>query len=509
MTRPRVAMLVANDITRDSRVQKAAYSAAEAGFEVLLLGYDPNTPATPAGSPAEVTYIGAARVVRTGLSNRFRIRSARYAGSTAPADRARAGALRAASFAVGVDYKVRRRLMKSVKEPGTGGPGVKAKAKETLWKVYIRGGDWRRTARHLLLLEDAWSALVEEFRPDVIHAHDMHTPGIGVRIADRVARRGGTRPKVVYDAHEYVDGVHMPTQRKLAYTGLEREFVRRADAVATVSPTLAAMLQDKYGLPERPTVVANAPMTGLPRDAAQEAGPGLRDVLGLGADVPLLVYSGAVSPARGVDVMVEALPLLPGVHAVVVCGDQGDPYVRSLVARAGEIGAAGRLHTAPYVAPHRVPEFLASASVGVIPILHTVNHEIALITKYYEYMHARLPLVVSDVTAMADKTAELRCGEVFPVRATGDADDARLRGRDAKAFAEAVGKVLADRAGYAAAYDEALLAENSWEGQAAVLVGLYARLVGRTPEPRPGRRPFAETAVEPAPAPGRSSAIPA
>ncbi|WTW95190.1 glycosyltransferase [Streptomycetaceae bacterium NBC_01309] len=489
MTRPRVAMLVANDITRDSRVQKVAYSAAEAGFDVLLLGYDANLPAVP----ARTTHIGAAQVVRTGLSNRFKLKSEQYAHATAPADRARSGALRAASFAARMDYKARRRLMKSVKEPGTGGPGVKDKAKETLWKVYIRDGDWRRTARHLLLLEDAWSAVVEDFRPDVIHAHDMHTPGIGVRIADRIAREGGKRPKVVYDAHEYVEGVHMPTQRKLAYTGLEREFVRRADAVVTVSPTLADMLLEKYALRTRPTVVANAPMVDLEPDAEEGKVTGIRETIGLSDDVPLLVYSGAISPARGVDIMVEALPLLDGVHVAVVCGDRKDPYVRSLVARAGELGAGDRIHTVPYVAPHQVPEFLSSATVGVIPILHTVNHEIALITKYYEYMHAKLPIVVSDVEAMADKTVELGCGEVFAVRTTDEVADAALRKRDAEAFAEAAGKVLADPRGYAAAYTDSLLAENSWEGQASVLVALYGALAGRAPEPLPGHRPFAES----------------
>lgn len=486
MSPPRVAMLVANDITRDSRVQKVAYSAAEAGFDVLLVGYDPNAP----GSPVRTTHIGAAAVVRTGLSNRFRLKAgelARHHGSAA-----QIRLLRAASFAMRMDYKARRRLMKSVKEPGTGGPGLKDKAKETLWKVYIRDGDWRRTARHLLLLEDAWSAVVEEFRPDVIHAHDMHTPGIGVRIADRIERSGGTRPKVVYDAHEFVDGVFMPTQRKLAYTGLEREFVRRADAVATVSGVLADMLMRKYRLPERPTVVANAPMIGLEPPPGGGA-PSLRAVLGLADGVPLLVYSGALSPARGVDVAVEALPLLEGVHLAVVCGDERDVYVRSLIARAGELGVGDRMHTAPYVAPHEVPAYLASATAGVIPILHTVNHEIALITKYYEYMHARLPMVVSDVEAMARKTVELGCGEVFAVRATGEAADAGLRERDAEAFAKAAGKVLADPAAYAAAYTDELLAENSWEGQAEILVGLYAGLAGRRPQHLSGRRSFAET----------------
>ena len=42
------------------------------------------------------------------------------------------------------------------------------------------------------------------------------------------------------------------------------------------------------------------------------------------------------------------------------------------------------------------------ADLGVIPIHHWPNHEIALITKFFEYSHARLPIVVSDVRTMAE-----------------------------------------------------------------------------------------------------------
>ena len=93
---------------------------------------------------------------------------------------------------------------------------------------------------------------------------------------------------------------------------------------------------------------------------------------------------------------------------------------------------------------------------------------------------AKLPIVVSDVQAMADATRELGNGEVFTA---GDAHE----------YALAIGKVLADREAYAARYTDDLLAANSWEGQAEALSGVYARLLGREPEPRTGVRAFGET----------------
>lgn len=472
-------MLVANDVRLDSRVQKAAYSAAEAGYDVLLLGYEPNRK----GRPSEPGYIGAAQVVRTGLHNKWQIAQWPLKDGGAPA--LRLMPFRALSFASSLDYKARRRIVQRIKEPGTGDGSVKHRAKEALWKVYFRDGDWRRTARHLLWLESSWSALIEEFEPDLIHAHDMHTPGIAVRVADKLARKG-KRPKVLYDAHEFVAGVSMPEQRRLAYVGLEGEYVRKADAVITVSPLLAQWLQERYHLTETPGVVANAPMLHVPGEERAEAdsadpaeAPSLRKACGLAEGVPLLVYSGAVSPMRGIATMVEGLPELPDVHVAVVRGADTE-FTRALQKQAEDLGVADRLHMVGYVAPHLVPQYLASADIGVIPILHTPNHEVALITKYYEYMHAKLPIVVSDVQAMADFTRELGNGEVFTA---GDAPE----------YAQAVAKVLADRPAYASRYTDDLLAANSWEGQAEALSGVYARLLGREPEPRTGVRAFGET----------------
>ena len=64
----------------------------------------------------------------------------------------------------------------------------------------------------------------------------------------------------------------------------------------------------------------------------------------------------------------------------------------------------------------------------MIPIQHWPNHEIALITKFFEYSHARLPLVVSDVRTMAETVRETGQGEVFEAEDVADFVRAVTRG---------------------------------------------------------------------------------
>jgi glycosyltransferase involved in cell wall biosynthesis len=190
---------------------------------------------------------------------------------------------------------------------------------------------------------------------------------------------------------------------------------------------------------------------------------------GIGSDVPLIVYSGAVARQRGLDIMIESLPQLEGVHVGLVVLRPTIPIVVELLDRAAELGVGDRVHVLPYVPYAQVVPFLSTADLGVIPIHHWPNHEIALITKFFEYSHARLPLVVSDVKAMAEMTRSTGQGEVFVAE---DVDD----------YVRAVRAVLADPKRYRAAYDTpGLLEQWTWGAQAEILDQVYSRLLSVSP----------------------------
>ena len=235
--------------------------------------------------------------------------------------------------------------------------------------------------------------------------------------------------------------------------------------MVTVSDGLADLLQREHSLPRRPTVVLNAPQ--IDRDAAITSylTADLRQLCGITAQQPLLVYAGSVSVQRGLATLVHALPRLPRVHAALVVPDPSAPYLLELLAIANRLGAGDRLHVLPYVPYEDVVAFLSAADVGVIPIHHWPNHEIALITKFFEYSHARLPIVVSDVKTMAETVRATGQGEVF-------------RARDVADFVRAIEAVLADPQHYRNAYDkpDSRLSTWTWAAQAEKLDSIYQSL---------------------------------
>ncbi|MFG2084669.1 MULTISPECIES: glycosyltransferase family 4 protein [unclassified Spirillospora] len=503
-SRGRIVMIVDNGVTADSRVQKAAHSAAAAGWEVHLIGRAPGKKSRSwmLGDahvrliPVPMTLGDPRRVVRAQLrrplaysdehiaeyrrrlvqSRRADLAAGRLA-LTSGASSPRALWLMARRVAAKLQDRwvaLRERQTESLAKARRDLHSPLERLAIRFWQKLLGDRCWRVLDRTLWDWEIAYGKVIDKLRPDIIHANDFRMLGVGARAARR-ARAAGRDVKLVWDAHEFLPGISpwRAGPRWLpAMCAHEREYSGVADEVLTVSEALGDLLVERHGLGKRPTIVLNAPVTEPVADGAEptpdEAGPvpSLRELCGVGPETPLAVYSGAAAVQRGLDVMVETLPKLPDLHVALVVSKPNSDYVQGLLARAAELGVADRVTALGYVPFDQVVEFLSAADFGVIPIHHWPNHEIALITKFFEYSHARLPIIVSDVKAMGEMVQATGQGEVF-------------RADDAADYLRAAEAVLADPDRYRGVYDSRpeLLREWTWEAQAEVLDGVYARLL--------------------------------
>jgi glycosyltransferase involved in cell wall biosynthesis len=484
-TTPRLAVIVANGITGDSRVQKVAIAAARDGWDVTLVGVG-------TGTAVEESTMGPVKVLRVPVRDHYR----KYA-----APRRRRG-LRQRITQAGLPdkpalnrYRAGHRAWVLAQESrlaaAGAGPGALLKPirrgwletrhvahrfRDRLWgwEQYRAPdrvpptGDWRRDWPGQVDLDLAFVPVLEELAPDVVHANDITTLSLAAQAVMRLRRRGH-RVAWLCDVHEYVQGVAWPRpEQASAYVALEREFIGHADAVVTVSPQLADILRAEHRLPQTPTVVRNTPV----RSAAggDHHPPSVRAAAGVPAGVPLLVYAGWVGPERGLGTAIRALPRLDGVHLAIVAG-QRRPELESLLATAVELHVRDRVHVVPYVAQHQIPEYLSSATLGLICFKRTPNCEVSLPTKVPEYLHAGLPMVVSDVRAVREFVEQHGLGEVYPAE-------------DTAGFVDAVTRALHRRPELAARITDEVLDELSWEHQSAGLVELYRRIAPRVPAGR-------------------------
>jgi glycosyltransferase involved in cell wall biosynthesis len=322
------------------------------------------------------------------------------------------------------------------------------------------GVTWRRVLPELDDYEVAYGPVLDAIRPDVIHAQDVHLLGVAARAASR-ARAAGSNTRLVYDAHEYIQGL-APPRPVQAWSNLEAEYIRRADAVVTVAPAIAELLQHDYKLEVRPTVVMNIPAV------ISDTSRSLRRDLDLPDFETLLVYSGGLDASRGVHTLVKALERIPEVHLALVSKARTS-YTLELEAIAERGGYRDRLHFASFVEPQQVVGYLSSADIGVHTIVSgPINHEVTLPNKLFEYMHARLPIVISDCKAMSTLVQELGIGRVF-------------KSEDVDSLVEAIWGVIERRHEYQSVYKQRpeILELYSWRSERRKLFELYRRLLGQ------------------------------
>ena len=508
-------MLVDNGVEGDSRVQKEARSAAAAGWDVTLIGLMTRGSqddtwkigdaevrlvgirahlrehkstlrrslrrplAYPPGQKTAAYRLQEIRARRVELVTRFgALAAARRDGEPGWRLKLRRAALVPSQALLKVERRwasLRRSEMRKLQAARGNPDALLTKLPIRFWQAVRGERAWRQLDPALWDFEIALGKVVDDLEPDIVHANDYRMIGIAARAKLRAAARGQMM-RVVWDAHEFVPGMsERPGNPRWlpAQVAHEREFAKYADAVVTVSPMLSEWLQRDHQLPELPTVVLNCPDV-MDRPAPNDR---LRKDCGVGPDTPLLGYCGGINSVRGVDLIVEAMPYLPDVHlALVSLHPNGNRATAEPIEElAAELGVTDRVHLLPYVAPDEVVSYLSGADAAVTPLRHLPNHEIALSNKFFEYSQARLPLITSDVKAMAQMVRSTGQGEVY------EADDVQD-------YVRAVKRVLADPEKYRAAYEKAgVLDQWNWQAQFANLEKVYSRLVPSVPSPSTSR----------------------
>jgi glycogen(starch) synthase len=299
---------------------------------------------------------------------------------------------------------------------------------------------------------------------EVLHA--MAFLGLPVALA---MSRGGDGGVVVYDARDiYADAANiarLPGPLRRAFERVERRWARRARRVVTVNEPYADVLATRLG-PPRPLVVMNGPMPWLRPATAPRR---FHEHLGLAETAQVVLYHGGFSPGRGIEQLIEALPLLAREVVLVLMGY--GILADELRVRAADPVLAGRLRVLPAVPPNELIGWVASADVAAMPIQPTtLNHRLTTPNKLFEAMAAGVPVVASDLPGMAAIVRDAGCGVLCDPT-------------DPAAIAAAIRSVLAASPDQQAAWRQhgiaAASGRYSWEAQVAGLLAEYGRLTGR------------------------------
>ncbi|HVM04120.1 MAG TPA: glycosyltransferase [Acidimicrobiales bacterium] len=237
---------------------------------------------------------------------------------------------------------------------------------------------------------DRLGAVVDEFRPDVIHSHNL--PDRLTVLAVDLA--GGTVP-VIHDVHDfqslrrtpYEDGLPEPADPLAA----ERAAVEGCSALVTVSPELLAEVEARYQVP--PTLVF--PNYALARDLPMTL-PAWRPRPG---EPPRIVYQGTLSTNGGhYDLRGVFRRVVAGGALLDVYPSRPSPDYEVLAEETPGLRLMDRLD--PRALMQALPAY-DFGWAGFNDSLNAAHLHTALPNKLFEYLGCGLPVLTTGHRAIA------------------------------------------------------------------------------------------------------------
>jgi glycosyltransferase involved in cell wall biosynthesis len=306
------------------------------------------------------------------------------ASSSVPAGQGAVDGIPVRRLAPGFPLAGLRRMLRLVRRRGPAPDRVTPSRASASPRASARPRFARRLPRLLVTLD--WYrrgiGVVRREQPTLVHCNDYNTMWIGVAAKLRGAR-------VVYDSHELWPDRNLRPEWRRWLLACEWLFVHVADRVVTTSPGYADVLARRYRT-TRPALVRNVPEWPPQMSAVPTSGE------------PMAVYFGAITRNRGLEDAISALVALPRLRLRIV-GPEAWGHAAVLRELAHDLGVEQRVELAAPVAPDDARLMLADACVGLALIQPAcLSYRLTLPNKLFEYVHAQLPIVATNLPVIDD-----------------------------------------------------------------------------------------------------------
>jgi len=426
----KLCIFVLNDVINDPRVQKEAETAADAGFEVSVVG-------TRSARSKSYEETGKYRIIRLNEGGFCKIIEDTY-------DKFLALLSNAYHF-----WKVKK--SRSSEETS---PLVKVKqsvlrlATEIKFYLYLLGISFNMNKE------------AKKIKADLYHATDLPM----LIPAFLASRKIGT--KYLYDSHELYVGMNPERTKTYDFIcGLiERLLIKRAGKVVTVNSMYAKELSRRYRI-KKPEVVMNCPKYQRSPSLSKLDKERFKKSLNIPENSRIILYQGRYELGRGLEELIESAQYL--IDATILLRGYGinETHLRLQVERSGFTDKV------KFLRPVSMRELVASAAIadiGVIPYRnYSLGYYYASPNKLFEYMMAGLSLAVSNLPVMEKIVKETETGVCFN---PDDPED----------IARKLNRLIRDRTFLQKCRNNALFYAQkvyNWENEGKKLINLYHKIL--------------------------------
>ncbi|MFK5879480.1 MAG: glycosyltransferase [Flavobacteriaceae bacterium] len=258
------------------------------------------------------------------------------------------------------------------------------------------------------------------------------------------------KKKLVYDSHELFTEVpeliHRPKVQKI-WIGIEEKILPKLKNCYTVCQSIADYYNNKYGT--NFSVIRNLPeKTELTISKFPFNSDGKK----------IILYQGAINKGRGLELMINTMQHLDNYIFVII--GTGD-ILHELKEKVNDLKIDDKIKFLGRIEPNKLSELTPLADIGIsIEEDLGLNYHYALPNKIFDYIHAEIPILVSDLPEMKNIIEKYNVGEI-------------VENRNPKAFAKQLNNILGKKY-----FKELQLAKKEliWEKEEGELKIIYSYL---------------------------------
>ncbi len=234
---------------------------------------------------------------------------------------------------------------------------------------------------------------VREKKADVVMACDLYSLSAAAWM-----KRTGRSKQLLYDARELYTELPSVTHKPLAkfvWRTLERRGLIQTNLIIVTAPNDANAILRVHNFLPRPVLVRNLPW--LEPEIVSDRR--LLDSFGIPEGAKTLVYLGGLQHGRGLNTLIESMKALP--YHLLLIGD-GDMRYR-LEALSKQQSLSSKVHFAGPLPSDEALRLVAACDAGISLVEPlSPSYELALPSKFFEYMMCGIPIVSSRVSQVLD-----------------------------------------------------------------------------------------------------------
>lgn len=212
--------------------------------------------------------------------------------------------------------------------------------------------------------------------------------------------------KLIFDSHELFSEIPELINKervKKVWLSIEKRIIPKLKHIITVSDSIKNHYQNLYGVSS--IVVRNIPETIKIHYTKFDF-----DI----KEKKVIVYQGSLNIGRGIELMIQTMPLLEE-YIFVIIGD-GD-ILEELKKKVISLSLEKKVKFLGKKTPQELKQLTPNATIGMsLEDDLGLNYRYALPNKIFDYIHANVPIVVSDLPEMRSIIEKYSVGEILTER---------------------------------------------------------------------------------------------